>query len=623
MNSKLELTLKHLPKNPGIYQFLNDSGKIIYIGKAVNLKNRVGSYFKKNADLNFAKKKMVKEIVSIDYIVTNTENDSLVLEHTLVKKHQPKYNVMLKDDKNYLYIKVTNEPIERILTTRQKLGWGEYFGPYMSGGHVKNILKMIKKSFGYRSCSLIFKKNSQGTLEISWKSNIKIPCIDYYIKRCAGPCLLENDKVENYQKAIESAKNIFKGNFQNTLLELEKKMKEKAKLLQFEEAQEIKNDILSLKSLDESQSVRDYVEGNYDIINYIKKYNKFFIGVIEIRQSKITGYQNVEVEAKLEESDEEILSIFLESLEANHIESNEKIRYILPIELQSFESEKSQLSHKLEVPKIGGKLDMLKLCYKNIYEYAHRKYLASLSTKSFTKHTQEKLLESLGYEVKNKDIVFECNDISHLSGAHTVASRSVIENGKTNPWKYRKFNIKTLENGKIDDFFSLQEIIERRLKELLLKKNLPDLLIIDGGKWQLGSVMEVIERYIFQEKDNIENFNILENLQVCSLAKQEEEIFLPHESQSIKLDKNSEELRLMQKIRDEAHRFAITFNKEKRLKAQIKNILDSIPGIGPKTRKKLLKNFESVDNLKNISKQELGKYINKSQMESLEIHGII
>ena len=210
-------------------------------------------------------------------------------------------------------------------------------------------------------------------------------------------------------------------------------MREKAKLLQFEEAQEIKNDILSLKSLDESQSVRDYVEGNYDIVNYIKKYNKFFIGVIEIRQSKITGYQNIEVEAKLEESDEEILSIFLESLEANHIESNEKIRYISPIELQSFESAKSQLSHKLEVPKIGGKLDMLKLCYKNIYEYAHRKYLASLSTKSFTKHTQEKLLESLGYEVKNKDIVFECNDISHLSGAHTVASRSVIENGKTNP----------------------------------------------------------------------------------------------------------------------------------------------------------------------------------------------
>lgn len=254
-------------------------------------------------------------------------------------------------------------------------------------------------------------------------------------------------------------------------------MRKKASELKFEEAKEIKESIESVQSLENTQIVRDFVDGDFDVINYIEKYEKFFIGVIEIRESKITGYQNYIVEANLEETKKEILTQFIETTLAKNEGNKEKVTLLIPEEVESEYID--SFKKYVEVPKIGAKLEILKLCYKNIYEYAYKKHLASLSTKSYTKQTQKNLLETLGYEVKNKDIVFECNDISHLSGSHTVASRSIIENGKPNPSKYRKFNIKTLPDGKIDDFASMREIITRRLKELIEKRNLPDLIIID------------------------------------------------------------------------------------------------------------------------------------------------
>lgn len=309
---------------------------------------------------------------------------------------------------------------------------------------------------------------------------MKTPCIEYYIKQCSAPCLLKAENIENYKKSIDQIKKFLSGNYTETIKSLEIEMRKKASELKFEEARDIKESIDAIKSLENTQIVRDFVDGDFDIINYIEKYDRFFIGVIEIRESKITGYQNYEVQNHLEETPEEILIQFVENALAIYEEKSEKITFLLPQEL---ESEYLQHFKKyLEVPKIGAKLEILKLCYKNVYEFAYKKHLASLSTKSFTKQTQKNLLETLGYTVKNKDIIFECNDISHLSGSHTVASRSIIENGKPNPSKYKKFNIKTLDEGKIDDFASMREIITRRLKELIEKKNLPDLIIIDGGK---------------------------------------------------------------------------------------------------------------------------------------------
>jgi excinuclease ABC subunit C len=648
MTKELSTILKNIPKSPGIYKYFNANWTIIYIGKSLNLKNRVNSYFNGTSKLNFAKKKMVSEIKNLEIIVTNNETESLILEHTLVKKHQPKYNILLKDDKNYLYIKITDEAIPKIITTRQKFWKWEYFWPYISGWHVKNILKTVKKLFWYRSCNIDFTREKSWELIIKSLNGTKIPCMDYYIKRCSWPCLLTKETISSYDNAIQKIKEFLSGNYAETIKILESEMRKKASELKFEEAKEIKESIDSIQSLENTQIVRDFVDGDFDVINYIEKYEKFFIGVIEIRESKITGYQNYIVEANLEETKKEILTQFIETTLAKNEENKEKITLLIPEEVQS-EYIESFKKH-IEVPKIWAKLDILKLCYKNIYEYAYKKHLASLSTKSYTKQTQKSLLEKLGYEVKNKDIIFECNDISHLSGSHTVASRSIIENGRPNPSKYRKFNIKTLPDGKIDDFASMREIITRRLKELIEKRNLPDLIIIDGWKWQLWAVMQIIEEFktnfpLYQRGikgdlwnfDNFGNtsfsplwkddwggiFELLSSLQICSLAKQEEEIFLPYESESILLKKDSEELRLIQKIRDEAHRFAITFNRDKRSTAMKKNILESIPWIGPKTRAAVLKEYGSIGNLKDVPKTELRRYLNQKQIEALEDHGII
>lgn len=671
MKPEIELILKNIPKSPWIYKYFDRKGTIIYIGKSVHLRNRVNSYFNGTSKLNFAKKKMVSEIANIEYIVTNNETESLILEHTLIKKHQPKYNILLKDDKNYLYIKISDEAIPKIYTTRQKVWKGEYFWPYVSGNSVKNVLKIVKKIFWYRSCNIDFATvplqkrgmaESQGDL-INWKGSItiknlhgmKIPCMDYYIKRCSGPCLLSIESIKKYQTSIEQIKKFLSGNYGEITKFLEGEMKKKASEYKFEEAGEIKESIESIRSLENTQIVRDFLEGNYDVINYIEKYDSLFIGVIEIRDSKITGYQNYTVENNLEETVKEVFTQFVENKIAENSQEKEKISLLLPEDIDSeFLSEYKKL---IEIPKIGGKLEILKLCYKNIYEYAYKRHLTSLSTKSFTKETQKNLLKTLGYEVKNKDILFECNDISHLSGSHTVASRSIIENGKPNPSKYRKFNIKTLEDGKIDDFNSMREIMTRRLKELIEKKNLPDLIIIDGGKGQLSSVMQIIEEFKenlpldkdlfwtpllkgkseewagrFQENTSLpplwrenwgEGLELLSSLQICSLAKQEEEIFLPYQSESILLERDSPELRLIQKIRDEAHRFAITFNRNRRITSMKKNILESIPWIGPKTRQKLLKEFGSIGNLKNTPKEELKRYLNVKQIETLEDHWLI
>jgi excinuclease ABC subunit C len=258
------------------------------------------------------------------------------------------------------------------------------------------------------------------------------------------------------------------------------------------------------------------------------------------------------------------------------------------------------------------------MAYKNVYEHAHRKYINSLSTKWFTKSTMQNLLQLLWYEEKNKSLIFECNDISHFSWTHTVASRSIIENGKTNPQKYRKFNIKTLEEAKIDDFWSMKEVMTRRIKEIIKTWEVPDLIIIDGWKWQLWSVVRIVENFILSEENEAQQK--LKNLQLVWIAKKEEELFLPWESEPIILEKSSLELRLVQKIRDEAHRFAITFNRDKRIKSMKKNILESLPGFWPISRKKILKQFWSIENIKNYQKDEIKKYLNKNQIQTLEDH---
>lgn len=612
-NNNLEKILKNIPAQPGIYKFLDKTGKIIYIWKSVSLHSRVNSYFLSSADLNLAKKKMIKEIVNIECIITNNKEESLILESTLIKKHKPKYNILMKDDKNYIYIKITREAIPKIIKTRIKAWAWDFFGPYTSSAYVANILKIIKKVFFSRSCNIVFEENTD-KISIKSKWNTKIPCLDYYIGLCSGPCLLEKKNIDDYLESIEKTKDFLSGNIKWVLYYLEEKMKILASELKFEQAQKIKETIESIKILDNSQIVRDFIEWDWDIINYLEKYNKKYIGIMEVRDSKITGYKNYKIEDKLDEDKEFIMEYFIEN---NYLNQAKKLGLILPFEINI---DMPKIS--LDIPKIWGKLELLKLVYKNLFDFAYKDNLDSLSTKNFTKKTQENLLEILGYKKINKDIIFECNDISHISGNHTVASRSIIENWKTNPSKYRKYKIKSLDEWKIDDFASMKEILTRRLKEIEKTGFVPDLIIIDWGKWQLSSVMQVVNNFKSEiiEEDKKELFD---KLQFVSIAKREEELFLPGEKISILLEKDSEELRLVQKIRDEAHRFAITFNRDSRIKSSKKNMLEDLPGIWPKTRQKLLKEFGNLDAIFEAGEEILSKFMTSSQLEVFRDHGLI
>ncbi|MDD5770350.1 MAG: excinuclease ABC subunit UvrC [Candidatus Gracilibacteria bacterium] len=596
-------TLRNIPKLPGVYQYFNKTGKIIYIGKSVSLYSRVNSYFNGKSKLNFAKKKMVDEIDKIEIIITNTAIESLLLETNLIKKYKPKYNILMKDDKNHTYIKITDEIFPKVIKTRIKTKFGEYFGPYTSSNYVNNITKITKKIFGHRSCNIVFKKEN-GIEKIKSTNGSKIPCIDYYIGRCAGPCLLKEENIKKYNEDIKNIRNFLSGDFKQVIEDLKIKMQKYATNLNFEKAGELKQDLASIEILNQNQIIRDVVGFDADIINFLEKYDKFYISKIEVRGEKITGIYNFEIENKLQDLDDSI-KYFIEN---NYLENTSKLTLILPHKINLDKEILQELKLKIEIPQIGEKTQILNLAYKNAFEFAYKTHLEGLSVKGFTKKDMLELLNILGYKQVNEDIIFECNDISHISGNHTVASRSIIENGKVELAKYKKFKIKTLQNGEINDFDSMREIMTRRIAEIKKTGFIPDLIIIDGGKGQLSSVVEIVK------KDGVE-------LQLVSLAKREEELFLPGKSQSIILDKNSNILRMIQKIRDEAHRFAITFNRDSRIKASKKNILEELPGIGSKTRSKLLKHYGSIDNIQND--EQLKKILKKSQIETLENHGII
>ena len=600
---KLKKILKTLPKNAGIYQFFNSKWIIIYIWKSVNLKSRVNSYFNGKSKLNFAKQKMVEQIKNIKYIITDNETESLILETNLIKENLPKYNILMKDGKNHIYIKITNEEFPKIIKVRTKNKSWEYFGPYISSNDIDNILKVLKKVFGYWVWKNNFFKNrtNYNLDEYLFKWNIDLD---------------DEDKIKKiYFENLEKIKHFLKWNYREVIEELREEMMNFAMSHKFERADIIKTQIESIEILDEKQIVREWIIWDYDIINYLEKFDKTFIWKIEIRKSKIIWFYPYEIENKSAENLEYILENFIKANYLNSILQNPELKQPIVICSKKIGLKEKLFSKiRIENPKIWTKQDLLKMCYKNIYEFAYKKHIESLSTKNFTKSTMKNLLEILDFDRINKDIIFECNDISHFSWTHTVASRSIIENWKTNPSKYRKFNIKSLKEQEINDFDSMREVMTRRLAEIEKLWNYPDLIVIDGWKWQLSSVSDIVNQSTSKDK-----------IQLVWIAKKEEELFTLENwiFNKILLEKDSLELRLVQKIRDEAHRFAITFNRNSRSKTNKKNILESLPGIGPKTRKLILKKFWSVEKLSEEKKETLEKVLNKNVYETLENHWII
>jgi len=637
MTTKLLNILKKLPKSAGVYQFFDNKENIIYIWKSVNLKSRVNSYFNWNSKLTFAKQKMVEKIADIKYIIVENETESLILETNLIKEYLPKYNILMKDWKNHVYIKITNEEFPKIIMVRNKNSNNnnskidtsikeEYFGPYISSNDIDNILKVLKKIFGYWvGKNNFFKNNWNYNLDeylFKWKiqSNNSLSNNEWTLNTIVDE---ENLIKKIYFEKLEKIKHFLKWNYKDVVDELREEMMSFAMNNEFERADIIKKQIESIEILDEKQIIRDGIIWDYDVINYLEKFDKTFIWKIKIRQSKIIWFYPFEIENNLWEDIEEILKNFIKSSPLTSILISESNKKKIPKVIISKKIVlKEELFKNLEIlnPKKWTKQDLLKMCYKNLYEFAYKKHIASLNTKSFTKQTMKNILELLWFERFNKDILFECNDISHLSWTHTVASRSIIENWKTNSSKYKKFRIKNLKEQEINDFDSMREIIERRLIEVEKLWNYPDLIIIDWWKWQLSSVSEVVEKYI-----NLENKKLNKKIQLVWIAKKEEILYKLDSwvfSEYI-LNKDSLELRLIQKIRDEAHRFAITFNRDSRSKSSKKNILESMPWIGQKTRKLILKEFSSVENLSKIEKSKLELVLNKNIIEILENHGII
>ena len=684
--------LSHILKTPWIYKMLNKKGVIIYVGKSVNLKSRVSSYFRKNADLNFAKKQMVKQVDKIEIIETLNETEALVLEINLIKRFSPKYNVLMKDDKNLTYICVTSEIIPRVIKVRNKRIRWEYFWPYTTTFNITALLKVLYKIFRIRNCRIKFEKNSKSVenkvldkvlkkvdskenentndfnLKISnfaWKST---PCMDYYIWVCSAPCILRLKNILEYKKDISNLIKFLKWDISTVLNNLNIDLNKEIQSLNFEKAWEIRDSIKAIKELNERQIARDSVSWNHDWIVFLEKYWKLFAWKAEIRDWNLIWMYNTEIINKLELDREELVKIFFEQKytscqsvffkwdnslnntlnnfykkEKKEKKNKSKITILINENAKFIKKITKKLDLKIENPEIWSKSDLLNRVRLNLLRFAYDQEMNTLTKRTLTKKAHNSLLTWLGFkELKQKEIIFECYDISHTAWRFTVASRSVLLNWKKTTSKYKRYKIKDLPDWKIDDYESMREVMRRRVLEWIEKNNFPDLIVIDWWKWQLSACLESIEKTFLNKNfkltilDNLEISAIKKehikdlkdsiitlNIKICSLAKKKEEVFLLNQKESIIFADNSIERALLQTIRDEAHRFAITYNRHSRTKHMKKNILESLPWFGPITRKKLLKEFKSVDNLKNISEKDVFKICNISQIETLKDHWLL
>lgn len=593
----------HLPSCPGVYLMKNKDGTTIYIGKSNNLKARVKSYFMVGATLNFAKKKMVKVVEKIDFIETKSDIEALMLETNLIKKNQPKYNVLMKDGKNLSYIKITDDEIPCLIRTRLKTKHGQYFWPYSQYFDTRSYVRFIRK---------LFRLGNHEKIEKFWP-----PCIDTYISLCPGHCTGDASKISIYRERLSQARDFLLGKQEKVMEELRAKMKEAASERNYEEAAEYKNIIMQIESAGNTQIVRDAIEGDATIIVTLEKYNQVFLCIVEVKNSMIIGVHEYKLSNPLEETPETLVS---QAMIQYLSEENVRVLYT-DVNIANMADMKEYAdSEKIKIlqPSRGEKVRILEFAHTNLLNFAYQEEMSGLKNTTLSKKTMLELLEELWFESKTlekkKEIIFECFDISHSHGEHTVASKSVLVNGKPDPKRYRKYRIKTLETGKIDDFASMDEILTRRtLGALRGEDPWPDLIIIDGGKGQLSHAEEAIQKASWEKTI----------IPIISLAKRIEEVFLPKNSDPILLKKWSPELMILQKIRDEAHRFAINYNRSSREKSYTKTLLDEIPGIGPVARRKILGAVSRIEELSSWSFEKTNQAFGKKTAEALQDHGLI
>jgi len=581
-----------LPSKPGVYQFLDSSGRILYVGKARNLKKRISSYFSKRQPGKTAV--MLSHAASLHHIVTETESDALLLENNLIKKHQPRYNILLKDDKTYPWICVKKEPFPRIFSTRKVIRDGsEYFGPYTSVQMVKTILDLVRQLYPLRTCNLSLTENNIK------KGKFKA-CLEYHIGRCKAPCI-GLQTAEDYSFSISQIRDIIKGNISEVINHLEALMKSYASELRFEDAQRVKEKIELLSRYRSKSVIVSPFIRNVDVFGYAEDNNRAYINYLKVHNGAVIQAFTLEIQSRLEEEKETLLGLGITEIKQK-ISSNAR-EAIVPF-LPDF----PEPGIKYTVPAAGEKRKLLELAVRNAmyYRQEQQKRREEREREKEKKSKLEKVKADLHLPLIPKHI--ECFDNSNLMGENPVAACVVFRNGIPSKSEYRHYNIKTVKGP--DDYSSMEEIVYRRYSRMLDEnQSLPDLVIIDGGKGQLNAALKSLEK-----------LNLETKIPVIGIAKKLEEIYFPGDSLPFYLDKTSYTLRLIQQIRNEAHRFGLSFHRKKRSMQMIFSELDNIKGIGPKTKEILMKHFNSIDDIKSAPGQEIEKLIGKSKARILRNH---
>lgn len=576
-----------IPKDPGVYRFYDKEETILYVGKAKNLKNRLSSYFGNKKHQAHKTRTMVKNADHIDYTIVQTETDALLLEATMIKKYQPRYNVMLKDGKTYSYICIKKERFPRVSATRQVIKDGSiYFGPYTSKYNTNIILDLIKKLFQLRTCTLNLNENAIDA------GKYKV-CLEYHIKNCKGPCEnLESEK--EYNQKIEQVKNILRGNFKPVKDYLKSEMEHYAELMKFEEAQLLKDKFQVFVNYQSKSTVVHTSIKDLDAFSIASDEKHAYINYLKIINGAIINSDTVEIEKKLDEEDREILEFAIPAI-------REKFNSIAPEIAVPIEIDFVDPEVLITIPKRGDKRHVIELSEKNVKYFLFQKKREALN-KIKRQTPAERILKTLQSDLQMDKIPFhiECFDNSNIQGTNPVASCVVFKNAKPSKRDYRKFNIKTVIGP--DDFASMEEVVGRRYRRLVAEgESLPDLIIIDGGKGQLSSTVKILKE-----------LEILDKVTVIGIAKKLEEIFFPDDPIPLYINKKSESLVLIQQARNEAHRFAITFHRNQRSKNALSTELTNIEGIGVKTSEKLLKKYKSVSRIKELAETELADIVGNS-----------
>ena len=620
ISAHLQAILDTLPTKPGCYIMKNAAGTIIYVGKAINLKNRVRSYFHSDASHDNKTRRLVRDITHLEWIVVGSELEALILEMNLIKQHRPKYNIRLKDDKRYPYIKVSwNEPYPRVTVTRLMVeDGGRYFGPYTSAWAVYQTLDVLRRIFPYLTCDR----------EITGLD--KRACLYYDIKLCNAPCTGAEDQA-GYRQKISDLMEFLTGHSEEILTRMQTEMTQAAEELRFERAAALRDRLRAVQSIVERQKVvfsSDYVDS--DVLAMARNDGEACVQIFFIRGGKLIGREYFILEGTEETSDSEVMTQFVQQFYAEAASIPDQMMLPQQIEEAQIVSQWLRAKHggkkvKMFVPKDGQPHELVQMAAENAAETLQ----ALRAQWQADTHKQEMALAELqsAFSLKKPPNRIECYDVSHTQGVATVGAMVVFEQGVPAKKMYRKFNIDSTSIGAPDDFASMEEMLTRRFKRWLASTDsasqapgakpdesfsfLPDLIIIDGGKGQLSRAVKVLDE-----------FNLSERVPVVGLAKREEEIFFPHRSEPLMLPRHSQGLYLVQRIRDEAHRFGITAHRARRTKQGMASRLDSIPGIGPARRKKLLLHFGSVDKIRAASLEELAAIegMTKAAAESIKAH---